>query len=203
MESLENIFKIAVVFFIVTNPIGNSPMILALVKDFDFERQKKILLRETFFALILVLFFQYCGEAFLSLLHIQDYALTISGGLLLFLVALSMIFVDRSSTDASSLKQEPFIVPIATPLLSGPGLLSIVMLKSKLEDNDFIITSAILIAWIGVVAVMAAAPYLQKLLGKRGLAALEQLMGLILAMISMGMIVTGGDLFVAKLTGKH
>src|SRR5690242_11674827 len=101
METLENIFKIAVVFFIVTNPIGNSPMILALVKDFPFERQKKILLREAFLALILALFFQYFGEVFLRLLNIQDYAMTLCGGILLFFVALAMIFVDRSESNTN------------------------------------------------------------------------------------------------------
>ena len=196
---MDSIFSIAVTFFLVTNPIGNSPAILALVKSFDFARQKRIMLREAIFALFIALFFQYLGEPFLSLLNIQKYAVTLCGGTLLFLVALQMIFALSEPEETASLKQEPFIVPIATPLLSGPGLLTIIMLKSQLEQNNWHITLAILIAWIGVIGVMVLAPYLQKALGKRGMIALEQFMGLLLAMIAMEMIITGASLFRAQL----
>lgn len=192
---MEPIYQIALTFFLVTNPIGNSPAIIALVKDFPFDRQKKIMMREGLFALLLALFFQYFGEHFMTLLNIKNYAVTLCGGTLLFLVSLQMIFSFENKTDTSSLKQEPFIVPIATPLLAGAGLLSVVMLKSHEMQNNFLITSAILIAWVGVFAVLAFAPYLQKILGKKGLLALEQLMGLVLAMIALEMFVRGANLF--------
>lgn len=192
-----SLFQIALTFFLVTNPIGNSPTILALVKDFEFERQKKILIREGLIALLIALFFQYFGEVFLGVLHVKNFAVSITGGVLLFLVALSMIFsTGPSSNSSSEQKQEPFIVPIATPILSGPGLMAIIMLFSRQEGNNLKITLAILLAWVFVLAVVAAAPYLQKLLGKRGLVALEQLMGMLLAMMSAGMILNGIKLFV-------
>lgn len=192
-----SLFQIALTFFLVTNPIGNSPTILALVKDFEFERQKKILIREGLIALLIALFFQYFGEVFLGVLHVKNFAVSITGGVLLFLVALSMIFsTGPSSSSSSEQKQEPFIVPIATPILSGPGLMAIIMLFSRQESNNLKITLAILLAWVFVLAVVAAAPYLQKLLGKRGLVALEQLMGMLLAMMSAGMILNGIKLFV-------
>jgi multiple antibiotic resistance protein len=197
---MNSIFSIAITFFLVTNPIGNSPAILALVKDFDFKRQKRIMLRETLFALLIALFFQYLGEPFLNLLHIKNYAVTLCGGTLLFLVALNMIFPTPESNDTVSNKQEPFFVPIATPLLSGPGLLTIIMLKSQLEQNNLTITLAILVAWIGVALVMILAPYLQIALGKKGMIALEQLMGLLLAMIATDMLVTGASLFREQLS---
>ena len=180
-----------------TNPIGNSPAIVALVKDFEFERQKRILIREGLIALMIALFFQYFGELFLGVLHVQDFAVSLTGGILLFLVALSMIFSKGPTDSTKKQKQEPFIVPIATPILSGPGLMAIIMLYSRQESNNFKITLAILVAWIFVLAVVSAAPYLQKLLGKRGLIALEELMGMILAMMSAGMVLNGIKLFVA------
>ena len=195
-----SIFTIALTFFLVTNPIGNTPAIVALVKDFDFDRQKKILLREAIFSLLIAIFFQFFGEMFLTRLKIMDFAVTLCGGTLLFLTALNMIFPQDTSTNSgSTLKQDPFIVPIATPLLSGPGLLTIIMLYSKQEANDIKILSAILIAWVGVIAVMAGAPYLQRLIGRKGLIALEQVMGMILAMISMEMIVNGMKIFIHTL----
>lgn len=200
--SLSNTLSIALTFFLVTNPIGNIPVIVALVKDFDFEKQRKIIFRESIISLIVALFFQFFGEIFLGLLNIQTYTVTICGGILLFIVALSMIFSKPSSGKQSTSQKEPFIVPIATPILSGPGLMAIIMLYSRKEDSIVLITSAIFIAWIGVIGVLAIAPYLQKVLGKRGLIALEQLMGMILAAMSMGMIVNGVALFIKSLQLK-
>lgn len=191
-------FSLALTFFIIANPIGNSPAIIALVKDFDFHRQKVILFREGTIALLLALFFQYMGEWFLGMLNIQDFAVTITGGLLLFIVSLTMIFSNLSDSEETKAtpKQEPFIVPIATPILSGPGLLAVIMLSSRLEENNFLISMAILIAWIGVYAVLAAAPYMKKAIGVRGLAAMEQIMGMTLAMIGIEMIVKGTTLLI-------
>jgi len=200
--SLENTLSIALTLFLVTNPIGNIPVIVALVKDFDFEKQRRIIFRESIISLIVAFFFQFFGEVFLGLLNIQTYTVTICGGILLFIVALSMIFAKPSNGKQTTTQKEPFIVPIATPILSGPGLMAIIMLYSRKEDSMILISSAILVAWIGVIGVLAIAPYLQKVLGKRGLTALEQLMGMILAAMSMGMIVNGVALFIKTLQLK-
>lgn len=191
-----SLFQIALTFFLVANPIGNTPAIIALVKDFEFERQKKILLREGFIALFIALFFQYFGELFLGSLYVQDFTVSITGGTLLFLVALEMIFSAGTPNASKPRKLEPFIVPIATPILSGPGLMAIIMLYSRQEANNLKITLAILLAWVFVLAVVNAAPYLQKFLGQRGLVALEQLMGMILAMMSTSLVLKGIKLFV-------
>lgn len=192
-------FKIALTFFLVANPIGNSPAILAVVKNLSFDRQKFVLLREALIALALALFFQFFGEAFLTSLNIDRYTVSLCGGVMLFIVSLYMIFPPDAET-AEIAQQEPMIVPIATPLISGPGLLTIIMVKSKEEESTLLITGAILIAWIGVTFVLTTAPYLQKALGRRGLIALEQLMGMILSMISMEMIINGSAMFVKTLT---
>lgn len=194
-----DITKIALSLFIITNPIGNSPAIMSLVRDHTLTNQRKILLRESIFAGILACFFLFSGEIFLNYFNIQDYSLKICGGFLLFTVALGMIFVDRSEETIHQLKQEPFIVPIATPLLSGAGLLTTIMVYSKQESNDLKIFLAILIAWIGVIGVLVSMPHIQYYVGKRGMAAIEQLMGMLLAMMSMEMIVQGCSLFATLL----
>lgn len=197
---MDSLFQNALTFFLVTNPIGNSPTILALVKEFSFKDQKRIIHREALFSLIVALCFQYLGEIFMSLLQMDTWAVTMTGGTLLFLVSLQMIFaIAKENAPPSALKEEPFIVPIATPLLSGPGLLTIIMMQSQIVQNNWQITLSILIAWIGVFGVMAAAPYIQRFLGRRGMLALEQFMGLMLAIISMGMVVKGVNLFLNTL----
>lgn len=189
------IFPLAVKFFLIANPIGNSPAIVALVKNYEFKRQKQIIFREVMFALMIALFFQYFGEFFLGFLNIQDFALTFCGGILLFLVALQMIFAEPHNEKANESKIEPFIVPIATPILSGPGLMAIIMLNSRLENDNFKITAAILLCWVALYTVLWLAPYLQRVLGQRGSVALEQLMGMVLSFMATGMIVKGMTLF--------
>lgn len=191
-----SVFQLALTFFIVSNPIGNTPAILALLKDYDFRNQQRILIREGIFSFFIAIFFQYFGEFFLGLLHIQDYTMSLCGGILLFILAFQMIFPNRDENETGSLKKEPFIVPIATPLISGAGVLSLIMLFAKQEANNFKMSLAITIAWAGVIAVFAVAPYLQKLLGKRGLLALEQLMGMLLAIMAAGILVKGTQLFI-------
>lgn len=194
-----SIFQLALTFFIVTNPIGNTPTILALLKNYDFKDQRRILIREGIFSFLIAIFFQYFGEIFLGLLRIQDYSMSLCGGVLLFILALEMIFPKSHQANENTLKQEPFIVPIATPLLSGAGVLSMIMLFAKQEGDNFKMSLAIVIAWIGVVGVLALAPYLQKMIGKRGLLALEQLMGMLLAIIAAGILVKGVQLFIEAL----
>jgi multiple antibiotic resistance protein len=189
------ILSIALALFIISNPIGNAPTILALIKHFPLEQQKKILLREALFSLLIAIFFQFLGEYFLNLLHVKNYTVTICGGIILFIVAVRMIFsFNKTQSTAKVAEEPPFIVPIATPLISGPGLLTMIMLYSH-QTSQLKVLSAILVAWLGVIAVLISAPYMQRVLGKRGLLALEQLMGMILSMIAMDMIVRGVSLF--------
>lgn len=194
-----NLFSMALIFFIVTNPIGNCPTIIALIKDHSIKDQQKILLRESIFSFLVALFFLFLGDSLENHLCIKGYALSISGGILLLIIAFSMIFSEFQEGPSTKPKQNPYIVPIATPLLSGAGLLTMIMLYSKQEANNLKIFFAILIAWIGITAVLVTAPYLQIILGKRGLAALEQLMGMLLTMIAMEMIVKGTTLFLQAL----
>lgn len=193
-----SLFSIALTLFLVANPIGNSPTLVTLVKDFPFNRQRFIMLRESIFSLLLALFFQFFGEVFLQMLQIKDYSLTLTGGTLLFLTALSMLFPKSEKEGTVVLKKEPFIVPIATPLITGPGVMALIMLYSS-DNSTLTVTGAILLAYLGITAVLCLSPYLLKLFGKRGLEALSQVMGLILGLIALQMLVTGALKFIQTL----
>lgn len=190
------IFSLALTFFLIANPIGCAPLFLALVKDYDFERQKKILLREGLFSLFLVFFFLFIGEVFLSTLQIEQYSVQIGGGVLLFLVSMSMIFPHPHSVSGTSLNQEPFIVPIATPLISGGGIFTTVIVYLKRTQSYLLMSEAILVAWAAIIGVMYFSSYFQKLLGKSGLAAMEQLMGMLLMMLSVELMAGGTHLLI-------
>ncbi len=176
-------------FYIVANPIGNSPAILALIKDFDFSYQKRMMLREAIFAFLIAVFFQFFGELFLDVIHVESYSLTYCGGIILFLVALSMIF-PKTDEAVKEEKKEPYFVPISTPLIAGPGLMTVIMAKTQEIPHWWVITAALVIAWVPVTLSLVGAPYMQRVLKKRGLVALEQLMGMILMLISVDMVVS-------------
>lgn len=196
-----DIIGTAIIFFFVANPIGNAPAILAMVKDFDLVHQRRILTREVLIALLLALFFQFFGELFfLKMLNVKGYTTNITGGILLFLTAFEMIFPRKQGVQGPALHKEPYIVPIATPLLSGPGLLTIIMLKASLPGSEFAVSCAIFIAWAGVALILLTAPYLQRVLKQRGMLALEQLMGMIVVMMAIDMIVKGIQKYHAAVT---
>jgi multiple antibiotic resistance protein len=191
-----SLWSIALTLFLVANPIGNVPLIVTLIKDFDLERQKRILLREAIYSYLIVLFFLFLGEQFLQMIQIQQYAVSISGGVLLFIVALNMIFPSRETNGKERKAQEPYIVPIATPLITGGGVLSTVMIYAAKEQNNMKIALAATIAWVFVTIFVVSSVYLMRLLGKSGLLAMEQLMGMILSMISVEIMVKGVKLFI-------
>lgn len=190
-----SIFSIALTLFLVANPIGNSPTFVSLVKDFPFERQRIIMLREAIFSLLIALFFQFFGEVFLQMLQVNDYALALTGGTLLFFTAINMLFPKQEQEGAKTLKKEPFIVPIATPLVTGPGCMALIMLFSA-ENSVMTVTSAILIAWTAITVILCLSPYLLKLFGKRGMEALAQVMGLVLGLMALQMFLNGALKFI-------
>ena len=193
--------SIILTLFIVSNPVGCSPAIIALIKDFDFEHQKRIMLRETIAAFLLAIFFQYAGGAFLDQLLIEPYVVKMCGGILLIFVSLRMIFPPPHAHELKKekIKKEPIIVPIAMPLIAGPALLTMIMVYSQDATNPLFITLAITVTWIGVGAVLLSAPYLNKFIGKRGLDVLERLMGMVLTLLAVEMILGGLKLFGGKL----
>ncbi len=187
-----SVFQIAFVLFLIANPIGGVPLFVSMVKDFEFKRQKFILFRESVISMSIAYFFLFLGEPFLAVTHIQLYAVQLGGGLIVLLVAIGMIFPTQAESSGSSpgLSKEPFIVPIATPLITGGGCFSNIMVFAKQEPTAKV-ALAILIAWSVIIVIVTGAVYMQKLVGKRGLIALEQLMGMILMMIAIAMITHG------------
>lgn len=194
-------FDIALMLFIIANPIGGIPIFVSLVKDFDFRKQRTILLRESVISMFLAFFFLYLGGPFVQSLHIDMFAIKLGGGIVVFLIASSMIFPHHSDGKGSkSLSQEPFIVPIATPLITGAGVFASIMIVAETAPLA-VVSSAIFIAWVAVIIIVTASAYFQKILGKRGLIALEQLMGMILMMIGVELFLSGVGLFITRVHG--
>jgi len=179
------LFTLTVIFFFIMDPVGNIASYLSLVQGLDKKRRYLVLLREMLIALVTTLLFCFLGEFIFKFLEISEVTVRVSIGVILFLVAVKILFPNKDSPRANLPKGEPFIVPLAIPLVAGPSLLATVMLYADLEPSLWLVPEAIFIAWLASFAVFLAAPFLQRYLGNNGLLALEKLTGIILALIAV------------------
>jgi MarC family membrane protein len=194
MDTLLHMFSLSVALFLLMDSIGNVPLFIALLKNIPAKRQKTIIIRELFFALCIILFFWLLGEPLLRFLNIQIPTILISGGIILFLIAIKMIFPSHTHEPVVSVDKEPFIVPLATPLVAGPAVLAAVMLYSG-SENSWVCIGAIIIAWIASTLILVSSSYLKSLLKEKGLIACERLMGLILTLLAVQMFLEGMERF--------
>ncbi|NGX38774.1 MAG: hypothetical protein KR126chlam1_00085 [Chlamydiae bacterium] len=171
--------------------IGNVPIFLSVLKELDPQRQRFVIIRELLLALLIIIAFYFIGDYLLKLLHISQEAVMISGGIILFLIAIKLIFPKKGDEMQWDKSKEPFLVPLAIPLVSGPAVLAAVMLYSHQEVSMWITMGAILIAWTASTLILISSIPLKKLLGERGLLACEKLTGLLLVMIAVQMFIDG------------
>ena len=181
--------KFTISLFFVLNSLGNIPLFLAILAPFELKRQRIIILREFLFAFFILLLFNFFGQHVLSIIGISPPTIGIAGGAVLFLIAITMIFPSEKKFKSS--KHEPMIVPLATPITAGPGSITAVMIFAHQATNPFQGVIAIVIALSVSLGVILTASNIKKLLGEKGLFAIEKLGGLILALIGIQMIMSG------------
>lgn len=190
------IFGMTLSMFFLMDSIGNIPIFLALLKNFPPKKQLIIITRELLIALAVIVIFYFIGNSFLEALGISDQSLKIAGGIILFLIAVRMIFPPQEGPTPSALKGEPLIVPLAIPLLAGPAILATVMIYAGQSIPIVYTLSSVGIAWFFSAIILLGAPFFNKILGEKGLTALERLMGLILTLIAIQMFLDGISSFV-------
>jgi multiple antibiotic resistance protein len=174
------------------DPLGNVPLFLSVLNNVEPKRRQRIILRETFIALVILSFFLFFGQYILEGMHISEPALQIAGGIILFLIAIRMIFPQHGQEDKSQLNIEPLIVPLAVPLIAGPSTMTMVMLLANQAPNHmFTWFIALGIAWSISTVILVFADSLRKILGERGLTAIERLMGMILTTMAVQMFLSG------------
>lgn len=197
---MQEVIAAAVTLFFIMDPLGNIPVFLAVLKAVPEERRKKIIVRELIIALGIMLLFLFMGSSILHALGLSREAVAIGGGLVLMIVAIRMIFPSRGGImgDDGDDYTEPFIVPLAIPLVAGPSLLATLILL--VETNPEQIKSSlmsVLLAWSISAVILYFSPVFYRLLGHRGLKAIERLMGMILISISVQMLLNAFKSFIA------
>ena len=191
-----DLFSVVLTLFLIMDPVGNVPVFLSVLKYVAPERRRVVLVREIVIAYLVLLVFLVGGDALLRLLNLEQETISISGGIVLFLIALRMIFPPEGGILGDTPEGEPFIVPLAIPLVAGPSTLAALLLLQRTEPSRTMeLFIAVTIAWLASAAILLAAPFFFRLLRARGLVAMERLMGMILVMISVQMLINGLDTF--------
>lgn len=182
----------ALLLFLVMDPLGNIPLYLTALKNVPAERRVKVIMRELLIALLVMIIFLFSGQAFLSALHISEPALTATGGVILFLIAIKMIFPNPLENTNPANEDEPFIVPLAIPYVAGPSALATLLLIMNGEPERWPEwLGALGLAWFASGIILLSAGFLAKILRNRGLIAIERLMGMILVAIAIQMLMNG------------
>jgi len=186
-----NLLAFGVTLFLVLDPFGNAPIFHGILSKIPERRRRPVLVRELLIALFLLLAFLFIGKHLLGFLGVRPATLSISGGILLFLIALGMVFPTRSVLGETG-DDEPFIVPLAVPLMAGPSSIALVLLTaSKYPDALAPIALAVGAAWLASSVFLLLSPYVLKLMGTKGTRALERLMGLLLILVAVQMFLDG------------
>ena len=189
---LMDIWSAAITLFLIMDPLGNMPVFMSVLKTIEPRRRRIVLARELFFSLIIMFTFLFSGQAVLDFLNVRQESVSIAGGIILFLIGLKMIFPQQGGVAGLTSDEEPFIVPLAIPMIAGPSILAALILLANQDHNRMLDWSMALgAAWLASATILMLSSTLHRILGERGLIAIERLMGMILIMISIQMLLDG------------
>ena len=189
-----------VILLLVMDPFGNIPLFVSLMRNVRRARRTRVILRECLIAFTVLLLFAFFGRPILGVLGLSGSSLSIAGGVILFLIALRMIFRHPEGIFGDPVEGEPFIVPLAIPSIAGPAAIAAVMLMvSRAPERLMATCLALTVAMLVTVALLLSAERISRLAGKQVLLALERLMGLILTAIAVEMLLRGIQTFVRGL----
>jgi len=195
-----DIVSATILLVLVMDPFGNMPLVLSVLKNVAAPMRTRVVLRECAIAYAVLLAFMFGGDKFMHLLRLSDNALAIAGGLILFLIALRMVFPHAEGIFGDSGDTGTFIVPLAIPAIAGPSALATVLLLVSREPQrvlDWV--TALSLAMLVSTVVMVSAQRISGWIGRRGVIAIERLMGLVLTAIAVEMLLAGAASFVAQL----
>ena len=181
------------------DPLGNVPLFLSALKTVPAVRRRRVLLRELGIAYIVLVLFLLIGNSLLRFLGLEQEAVSIAGGIVLFLIALRMIFPGQGSLTEGSIEGEPFIVPLAIPLLVGPSTLAtLLLLQGAVPSSTMTLLVVLTVTWALSGAILLSSTVLYRVLGERGLMAMERLMGMLLVMVAVQMLMNGFATFLQR-----
>ena len=188
-----------ILLVLITDPVGNIPVFANALKHVPQQRRLRVILREISIAFFLLLTFMFVGEGFLRVMNLSELALQIGGGVILFLIALRMVFPPPAQAEAELLI-EPLIVPLAVPSIAGPSALAtVLLLVSQQPEKRLEWVAALCVTMLISAAVLVSAERIQRLIGTRVVSAIERLMGRVLVSVAIEMLLRGIRTFALQL----
>ena len=190
-----------ILLLLITGPIGNIPVFASALAHVQPQRRPWVIVREVFIAFLLLLAFMFLGEGFLRVMNLSAMSLQLGGGVILFLIALRMVFPPPLTKEtAPDQIGEPLIVPLAVPAIAGPSALAtVLLLVSQAPDRRWEWIAALCVTMIVCAVVLVLAERIQRIAGDRFVKALERLMGLVLVALSIEMMLRGIQVFAKQL----
>jgi multiple antibiotic resistance protein len=186
------ILSISVTLFLIMDPFGNMPVFLSILDRVPPERRRKVLVRELLFALGIIIVFILFGKYVMTFLGLRQESVSIAGGIILFLIALRMVFPRHEPQALQDLDGEPLLVPLAIPLIAGPSMLAVLLLFATADPEKLVqLLLAASLAWTITFLVLFTSTFLVKYLKKRGLIAIKRLMGMVLITLSVQLFLDG------------
>jgi len=199
MEILQNIISTSVLLILVIDPFGNMPVFMSILRNFDSHRRRLIIFREMLIALAILVLFLFFGGAMLKSLGLEEAALEIAGGVILFMISIRMIF-SITNIQHEENGDEPMIVPLAVPFIAGPSAIAtVVLMAGQSGMGKYPLLFSLLIAWAFSSLVLFGGEWISRLAGAKVLKAIERLMGMILTTIAIQMLMGGIRKFSASL----
>ncbi len=199
-----DLLSAAILLAIIMDPLGNIPVFHSLLGRYPRGRRLRIIGRELLIAYLVLLTFLAGGDLVLRYLGLQQPALGVAGGVVLFIIALRMVFPEQEGVERHELDEEPFVVPLAVPMIAGPSALAAVLLLVSREPERFWTwVGALTAAWCVSAAILLASGLLMEKLGRRTLRALVRLTGMLLMMMAVQMLMDGIAVYVLELTANQ
>lgn len=193
-----DIVSATILLFLILDPLGNIPIFLSYLEK--SKKRYKVLARELILALLILYIFLFFGRQFLEALHLKQESVAISGAIILFIIAIRMIFPNSKQYVDEEIAGDPLLVPLAIPLVAGPSILAtLILLVSQHPDKLMDFSIALFIAWFASAAILFSATAMQNYLGKKGMIAIERLMGMVLIAVAVQMFLDGIKTFLSEI----
>lgn len=181
-----------VLLLLVLDPFGSLPIFISVLRPVAPERRRIVALREALIAFAVLAVFMVAGQGFLQLMRLSERSLEVAGGVILLIIAVRMVFASGGEVYAAGNDREPFIFPLAVPLLAGPSAMAtVLLLASRQPERLWTWMAALTVAMTVSAVVLLSADRLRRWLGASMVAAIEKLMGLVLTAIAVEMILAG------------
>jgi MarC family membrane protein len=181
-----------ILMLLVLDPFGSLPVFIPIMRGVPPERRPWVALREVAIAFAALLGFMLGGDAFLRVMHLSERSLEVAGGVILLMVAIRMIFSHEGGVYGMPEGREPFIFPLAVPLLAGPSAMAtVLLLASRQPDRLTEWITALVCAMAVSGGVLVLSDRIRRWLGDSVVSALEKLMGLVLTAIAVEMVLAG------------